>query len=198
MNIEESVESKYIDSLDNTIEFLKNAKNNGENIYVDFGSENGVIRLYSVDIDDDAAYLRIYGLNKEQKKSYDEEIKTSSNKDEVEAKYQNMIAVYFDKLRDDSTKLDFKGSSVYELIKTLNECKKLNKNIYIDYKSTEDDMPIRFYSMDINVDRAFLSIMGLTKSQYDENKERFKMARSDEELQMVITDFYQMMKENEK
>ena len=37
---------------------------------------------------------------------------------------------------------------------------------------------------------------GITKEQYDENKERFKLARSDEELQMVMTDFYQLIKEN--
>lgn len=189
MNIDEAVEVSYMDNLDNTIDYLKKAKENNENVYIDFNSENGVIRLYSADIDVDTAYQRIYGLTKEEKENYESELKSATNKEEVHAKYQNLIAVYFDMLRDNSTKLDYKITSASNLIKTLKECKKLNKNIYIDYDSTDSIIPIRFYSMDLDIDRAFLSIMGLTKSQYSENKERMKMIRNSKELNSAMDDF---------
>lgn len=189
MNIDEAVEVSYMDNLDNTIDYLKKAKENNENVYIDFNSENGVIRLYSADIDVDTAYQRIYGLTKEEKENYESELNSASNKEEVHAKYQNLIAVYFDMLRDNSTKLDYKITSASNLIKTLKECKKLNKNIYIDYDSTDSIIPIRFYSMDLDIDRAFLSIMGLTKSQYSENKERIKMIRNSKELNSAMDDF---------
>ena len=193
MNIEDACCVEYINDLDSTINYLKNARDNNRNIYIDYKSENGLIRLYSVDISDDLAYQRVYGLTKEEKNSYDEELKSTNDKDAVHAKYQYKITLYFDRLRDDSTKLDFKGKNVYELIKTLNECKKLNKNIYIDYSTDEGDMPIRFYSMDLNIDREFLSIMGLTKSQYGEYKEKFRLSHSDKELKSVINDVYKEM-----
>ena len=43
--------------------------------------------------------------------------------------------------------------------------------------------------MDLDIDRAFLSIMGLTKSQYSENKERMKMIRNSKELNSAMDDF---------
>ena len=185
-------EASFYGSLDEVIEYLKNAVDE----YIDFGSENGVIRIYSGNLDDDSVYLRIYGLTKDQKYNYDKELSSSEDKEFVVAKYKKISDIYFDKLRDGAVGVDADGKSLSQVISILNIAKRDNKNIYIDFRSTEDDVPIRFYSMDINVDDAFMRVMGLTKSQYDENKDRFKMAESDEELQMVITDLYQIMEQN--
>lgn len=171
VNKEYAIEANFYGDLDSTINYLIDARNKNENIYIDFGSVNGVIRFYSSDITEDNAYLRIYGLTKEQYKAYEQEMNNTDDKKAVTAKYKNLSDVYFDRLRDDSTKLEFESNSLSEAIKKLNECKKLNKNVYIDFRSTEDDIPIRFFSMDINIDDAFMKVMGITKAQYDENKE---------------------------
>ena len=188
MNIEDAKEVVFDGDLDSIIEYLKKAKENNENIYIDCKCGIDPIRLYSANIDQDTAYQRIYGLTKEEKLNYEKELLSAPNKEEVHAKYQNLIAVYFDILRDNSTKLNYKFSTASDLLKTLKECKKLNKNIYIDYEDVESFIPIRFYSMDIDIDRAFLAIMGLGKSQYDENIERMKMIRNSKELNSSIND----------
>ena len=96
MNKEEAIEIVLDDELDNIIDYLSNSKNNNENVYVDYKCDNGIFRLYSSDIDFDNTYLRIYGLTRDEKKSYEEELNTSLDKEAVHSKYKNISEVYFD------------------------------------------------------------------------------------------------------
>ena len=204
MDKESYKEASFYGSLDEIINYLKNAENNEEKVYIDFGSENGVIRLYSSDIDENNIYLRIYGLTKEQKNNYDNEISVVQNLNDdiitqnIKDKYETIKDEYFSNLKMNAKKVEFNNNSLFDIINALNEYKKVGDNVYIEYQSTSDDDIIKLYSIDFNIDKTFMSIMGITKSQYDENKDRFKMAESDDELQMVITDLYQIMEQNKK
>ena len=177
VNKECAKEVKYEGNLDSIIEYLINKRNNNENVYIDYESINGVIRLYSCDIDYDNAYLRVYGLTKEEKNKY---VKEDDNK------INNAAEIYFDKLRDTAEKLELDGYSLIDVIDKLYECKKLNKNVYVDYRSSENDTPIRFYSMDLNIDDAFVRVMGITKEQFNKSKNRLK----NNESVKVITDYH--------
>ena len=202
MDKNNAIKIDYYGDLDSTIKYLKECNEKNENVYVDFGSDNGVIRLYSLDIDEDNVYLRIYGVGKGQVDLYNKKISKAKEENnlelvkELEESLKKSSQEYFNILKKDAELIPFVGSSLSEVIEALNEYKKLGKNVYVNYKSTEDDEEIKIYSIDLDVDNIFLTMMGITKEQYDENKERFKLARSDEELQMVMTDFYQLIKEN--
>ena len=161
MNKEEAIEIVLDDELDNIIDYLINSKNNNENVYVDYKCDNGIFRLYSSDIDIDETYERIYGLTKEQKIEYEKELNESENKDEVIAKYKNMIEVYFDKMRDFSTRVDVAGKTLDEVVAIIKEAKKLNKNIYVDYKPAGGDTSIRFFSMNVDLNREIMDILGI-------------------------------------
>lgn len=204
MDKESYKEASFYGSLDEIINYLKNAENNEEKVYIDFGSENGVIRLYSSDVDENNIYLRIYGLTKKQKNNFDNELSVVQNLNDdiitqnIKDKYETIKDEYFSNLKMNAKKVEFNNNSLFDIINALNEYKKLGDNVYIEYQSTSDDDIIKLYSIDFNIDKTFMSIMGITKSQYDENKDRFKMAESDDELQMVITDLYQIMEQNKK
>lgn len=167
MDKENAKEVVMEDELDNVIDYLINCRNNNENVYIDYKCENGTFRLYSCDIDIDKTYERIYGLTKEQKLEYEKELNESDNKEEVKAKYKNMIEVYFDKMRDFSTRVDVAGKTLDEVITILKESKKLNKNIYVDYKPAGGGTPIRFFSMNVDLNREIMDILGIEVVGWD-------------------------------
>ena len=161
MNKDEAIEVIMNDELDNIIDYLINCMNNNENVYVDYENANEVFRLYSSDIKVDETYERIYGLTKEQKLNYEKELNESDNKDEVNAKYKNMIDVYFDKMRDFSTRIDVAGKTLDEVIDIIKDAKKLNKNIYVDYKPADGGTSVRFFSNCLNIDREIMDVLGI-------------------------------------
>ena len=161
MNKDEAKEVVLSSDLDSIINYLINAKNDNENVFIDYKNDNGLFRLYSSDIDIDETYLRIFGLTKEEKIEYDNELNNSDNKDEVIKKYNYKIEVYFDKMRDFSTRVDVDGKSLDEVLNILKEAKRENKNIYVDYRPSNRHTSIRFYSMNVNLNQELMDILGI-------------------------------------
>lgn len=70
MNIENMKENKNPNkkmlSLDDIIENLSRAKENGQSVYYDYDLDGKTIRLFSDDIDADKAYMEVYGITREE------------------------------------------------------------------------------------------------------------------------------------
>ena len=202
MNKKNAEHDIFFGSLDDTIEYLKRSNEEGKNIYVDFNSINGVMRLYSADIDENNAYLRIGGLTKEQKDNIDKQLVESfgngdeNKRNELLSLAHSLKEEYFNNQKKNATKIDPPVVNLDETIMILTEYKKFGENVYIDYETPNGIVSL--YSIDINPDKAYISVIGVTKQQFEENRKKYETAKTEEEKQAVLDELNQMIDENKQ
>ena len=174
MNKKDAEKDLFFGNLNDTIRYLETCHDIKKNIYIDFHSmTNGIIRLYSADIDEDQAYLRIGGLTRKQKEEIDKKLfdAIGGNKDELRDEIistaMSMKKAYFDKVKAESTKIDVPTLDISEAVAILSEYRKEGIPVYIDYVT--DNGVFKLYSVDINEENVYKELYGVSKKEYLEN-----------------------------
>ena len=209
MDKDKAIKSDYFGDLDSTISLLYACQSIGKNVYIDFESVHGIVRLYSADIDENDAYIRVTGLTKSQRTSlmklYSDAVINDNQQlqDEIlniqkELKFKNL-----EQRKNNATPIE-NLSSLKDVVELLMKYKKEGINVYLDYNSANNGV-VRLYSADITPDDAYLKVTGLTKEQFDTNRAKFRDTYSEENEQVreqlqkdVMREFYEMKEKNKE
>lgn len=78
--------------------------------------------------------------------------------------------------------------SLDNAISYLEECRNKGMNVYIDFNGT------RLYSCDTTIISGYLSVMGMSKGEYDEFIRRLDQAGLEEEKEQIVSEFNERKK----
>ena len=161
------------ESIDSVIDYLIECRNRNESVYVIFNQHT----LYSCDVTMESAYLQVYNLTKEEKENLEKEyIETTSREevDKVNLKIKAKKQSHINEMKKNAHSIPVPGD-LEMTIQALTEYKMTGESVYVDFNGHT------LYSCDINKDRAYIEVTGLTKDEYDVGCQEMMDAQSREE-----------------
>lgn len=180
----------FLGSIDDAVNYLQEQNQLGENVYVEFDG----VKLYSYDVTLDNAYLRILGMTKEEDESFKKEMEKTSNSDESKEIYERWANIKEEHLQNYKKRAkpapkQYLGN-LKNAVDYLKECDDFGDNVYIDFNDK------RIYSYGIDLDNAYMHVIGLTYAEDQDIKEKMEKASTPEEKQKVVNEYSEIIEEN--